>query len=281
MGRNPRATVAGTAGPRMPRAPFRALVVGRGLVAAVPALLAAAPVWAQAPASPDGASHATVAACTLAPGPDTLWSLAQCCAKDLTSNPGCLYYSKANEFVVVKDHAAAKPVAYLIIPSVKVTGVEDNQVFAEPVVDFWQYGWQEAQHYLQKPSAGLGLAINSAPGRDQDQLHIHISCVLPAVAQTLAQNDAKIGSDPAKAVTLPLGPHNNAYKVVKVTALGDKNSPFNLIAAIPHAKDHMGDQSIAVIGSKTAGVYYVLDTYYVKGANRGSAEELLDQACQG
>ena len=43
----------------------------------------------------------------------------------------------------------------------------------------------------------------------------------------------------------------------------------------------MGDQSIAVIGSKTAGVYYVLDTYYVKGANRGSTEELLDQACQG
>jgi hypothetical protein len=42
----------------------------------------------------------------------------------------------------------------------------------------------------------------------------------------------------------------------------------------------MGDQSIAVIGSKTAGVYYLLDTYYVKGANPGSAEELLDQTCK-
>jgi hypothetical protein len=48
---------------------------------------------------------------------------------------------------------------------------------------------------------------------------------------------------------------------------------------MPGAKADMAAQSIAVIGSRTAGVYYVLDTYH-RGANPGAAEELLDQTCR-
>ncbi len=260
---------------------------GRGIACILTAVLLgslfSAPVQAQAPEPHASADHYpdTTATCTLAPTPDTLWSLAQCCAKDLTENPSCRYYSKANEFIVVKDNSKIKPDAYLIIPSIKVTGIEDKQVFSPPVVNFWQYAWQEAQYYLNKPAADTGLAINSVKGRDQNQLHIHISCVLPAVAQALASSESKIGSDPTTALTLPLGPHNNSYEVVKVNALTGSDSPFNLVAAIPHAKEHMGEQSIAVVGSETAGVYYVLHTYYVKGSNRGSAEELLNQTCTG
>lgn len=255
-----------------------AIVVGSGSVWTFLALLTA-PVSAQTPQTQAAAPRAA-AACTLAPKPNTLWSLAQCCAADMNSNPSCVEYDRENKFVIVKDNAAAKPDAYLIIPSLKVSGIEDALVFAAPVVNFWQYGWQIAPDHLRKPAASTGLAINSAPARDQNQLHIHISCVLSAVAQTLSQNDAKIGSDPAKALPLPLGPHHNPYEVVKLNALNGSSSPFNLVAALPHAKGHMGDQSIAVIGSKTAGVYYLLDTNYVKGANPGSAEELLDQTCK-
>jgi CDP-diacylglycerol pyrophosphatase len=243
--------------------------------------LAAALGWAQPPQAQTKVPGYTAAVCTLAPKPDTLWSLAQCCAADVNSSPSCIEYDKENKFVIVKDNAATKPVAYLIIPSLKVTGIEDTHVFAAPVVDFWRYGWQIAPDHLRKPAANTGLAINSVEARGQNQLHIHISCVLPAVAKTLAQNDAKIGSDPTRALQLPLGPHNNPYEVVKVGALNGSSSPFNVVAAIPHAKGHMGDQSIAVIGAQTGGIYYVLDTYYVKGSNPGSAEELLDQRCTG
>jgi CDP-diacylglycerol pyrophosphatase len=258
------------------------MTVGRcGVTAAVMALLAAAPACAQTPQPPAKTYRHTAAVCTLAPRPNTLWSLAQCCVADMNSNPSCIEYDKENKFVVVKDNAAAKPVAYLIIPSLKVTGIEDALVFTAPVVNFWQYGWQTAPDHLRKPAANTGLAINSIEGRSQNQLHIHISCVRPAVALTLSQNDAKIGSDPTKALRLALGPYDNPYEVVKVNGLNGSSSPFNLVAAMPHAKGHMGDQSIAVIGSNTAGVYYVLDTYYVKGDNPGSAEELLNQACNG
>lgn len=224
-----------------------------------------------------------VAACTLANPPNTLWSLAQCCATDLKSNPSCLYDDKTNTFVIVKDNNPKKTIAYLIIPSTtKVTGIEDKQIFSKPFVNFWDDGWKELKYVLKKPTGRFtGLAINSENGRDQNQLHIHISCVSPQVAQTLASNDTNIGTDPKKPwKQLVLGTHNNKYEALKVKLLTDTNSPFNLITDIPGAVNHMKDQSIAVVELKTPDEYYVLNTYYDPvSKNPGTAEELLDQNC--
>jgi CDP-diacylglycerol pyrophosphatase len=237
-------------------------------------------LWAQT--SPTGAQPSPTgsgaAACAVAPKPNSLWSLAQCCAKNLKSNPGCRYYSKADEFIILKDNSPVKPAAYLIIPTVKLTGIEDQQIFTPPFVDFWAYGWQQAQTYVKKPAAEIALAINSASGRTQNQLHIHIACVRPDVAQILASNAAKIESDSATALQLRLGPDDHAYRVIKVTGLTGAESPYDLVAAIPGAKADMADESIAVVGSPTPGSYYVLETY-AHGTNPGSAEELLDQFC--
>jgi CDP-diacylglycerol pyrophosphatase len=162
-----------------------------------------------------------------------------------------------------------------------VTGIEDKQIFAPPVADFWNYAWQQAQFLEKKPAADIGLAINSVRGRTQNQLHIHIACVLPAVARTLADNTGRIGSSPATPIKLVLPPAGHSYRVIKVSAgLSGGDSPFNLVAAMPGAGDDMGAQSIAVIGSTTPGTYYVLDTSG-QDASAGHAEELLDQNCRG
>jgi CDP-diacylglycerol pyrophosphatase len=240
------------------------------------ACLHAAPlaVPAQTRASP----RASPTACVVDLPPNSLWSLARCCAKDLSSDPHCRYYSNSDRFIVLRDNSRAKPNAYLIIPTIKVTGIEDRQIFAPPVADLWANGWQQAQIYLKKPAADTGLAINSGYGRSQGQLHIHISCVRRDVAQALAEHDREIGGDPAKSVAIPLGPENHIYRIIKVTSL-TAESPFDLAAAMSGAKADMAEQSIAVIGSKTPGVYYVLDTRH-EGANPGAAEELLEQACR-
>jgi CDP-diacylglycerol pyrophosphatase len=221
----------------------------------------------------------SAAACQLQPKPNTLLSLAECCATDLKSDPDCRDYNQADSFVIVKDNDPQKNKAYLIISSVPVTGIEDANIFKKPFVNFWQYGWTEAQKYLGKPADDTALAINSKPGRSQNQLHIHISCVRGNVARTLAINDKRIGSDPGKPFTIELGPHGNPYEVIKVKGLSDANSPFRLVYQFPGTKDHMAEQSIAVIGSPTAGVYYLLDTTYAHGSNPGTAEELLNQKC--
>jgi CDP-diacylglycerol pyrophosphatase len=229
------------------------------------------------PMPPARAETLAAAACAVARPPDSLWSLARCCARDLRSNSDCRYYSKTDEFIILKDNSPAKPRAYLIIPTAKVTGIEDPRIFAAPVALFWAYGWQEAGVYLKKPAAQTGLAINSEFGRTQNQLHIHISCVRPDVARVLAENAARIGSDPARPFALALGPHHHTYRAVETGSLTTR-SPFELAAAMPGAADDMKDQSIAVIGSAEPGLYYVLDTTH-RADNPGTAEELLDQSC--
>jgi CDP-diacylglycerol pyrophosphatase len=245
------------------------------LAVAGPVVAEPAPV-AAAPASAGTAVHA----CVVAPRPNSLWSLAQCCSRSLHSNPACRAYDAADKYIILKDNSPRKPAAYLIIPTIEVTGIDDPQIFSAPVVDFWEYGWQHARLFVPRPAAEIGLAINSKRGRTQNQLHIHIACVLPAVAQTLAAHAAEIGSEPATASMLALAPANHIYRVVKVTSLGGADSPFKLVAAMAGAAADMADQSIAVVGTAMPSAFYVLDTA-ATGDNPGSAEELLDQSCRG
>jgi CDP-diacylglycerol pyrophosphatase len=257
---------ASTAGNDRLRRSWRWLrAVAATLTMGVPAL----PAWAQ---------PAATAACVVARPPDSLWSLAQCCSRNLQSNPSCRYYSNQDGFIILKDNSPAKPAAYLIIPTTKVTGIEDRRIFLPPVADFWADGWQEAGVFLKRPAAETGLAINSEFGRTQNQLHIHISCVRRNVVRVLAAHAPNIGANPAQPVEVTLGPQDNLYRVVKTTSLTKRN-PFELVATMPGAADDMKDQSIAVIGSNEPGVYYVLDTRH-HGSNPGAAEELLDQTCR-
>lgn len=228
---------------------------------------------------PAGAQPAVApaAACVLPPRPDTLWALAQCCERSLTGDVGCRVYDKKDDYVIIKDNSVRKPQSYLIIPTKRVTGIEDGLITQAPVVDFWQYGWAQSRTYPGYPPADTAMAINSAHSRTQNQLHIHISCVRPAVRKALDQ--AEIGVFPAKPVTLRLPPHDNLYRAVKLTSLSGEQSPFLVFQADPAVRDHMADQSIAVVGSSIAGQYFALDTQ-VDGANPAHAEELLDQTCQ-
>jgi CDP-diacylglycerol pyrophosphatase len=238
--------------------------------------------WAQtsSPKAPAAAADRGATTCIVAARPNSLWSLAQCCSRTLESNPGCRIYDAAGEYIILKDNSLDKPAAYLIIPSVQVTGIEDKQIFSPPIVNFWEYGWQQAQRFVKEPAAKIALAINSTHGRTQNQLHIHIACVSPAVARALAAAAGEIGDNPATAARLTLGPANHIYRAIKVNGLAGADSPFTLVAAMPGAAAEMGDQSIAVVGSTTSGIYYVLDIQ-AQGANPGAAEELLDQTCGG
>jgi CDP-diacylglycerol pyrophosphatase len=246
------------------------LICGAALLACV-----GQPAWAQI--SPSLPADRPTSACIVAPRPNSLWSLAQCCSTNLNSNPGCREYNSANKYIILKDNSRRKPAAYLLIPTFPVTGIDDKRIFLPPLVDFWRYGWQQGQHLIAKPAAELALAINSARGRTQNQFHIHIACVLPAVAVALARDADRIGTNPATAVELALGPAAHIYRVIKASGLSGANSPFNLAATMPSTPADMGSQSIAVVGSRTPDTYYVLDTAAGSG-NPGAAEELLDQS---
>jgi CDP-diacylglycerol pyrophosphatase len=248
-------------------------------IASIALLLVALAACAGTGNAPRPADMTQAGTCKLAPTPNTLLSLARCCAESLASNPSCREYNPARSYVILKDNARDKPDAYLLVPTAVVTGVEDGQVLHSPVADFWQYGWEASRRFLRVSDRSTALAINSVAGRSQNQLHIHISCVRPDVVSALERN-RRLGYDPSQPLQIRLQPSQHTYRAVLARGLIRHDSPFEAVARMPGAGDAMGQQSIAVIGSRIPELYYVVDTVAGPG-NPGSAEELLDQTCTG
>jgi CDP-diacylglycerol pyrophosphatase len=165
-------------------------------------------------------------------------------------------------------------------------GIESSLTLDPPTVDIWQDGWTEARKYPGYPESRTGLAINSAISRNQDQLHIHMSCVNPSVL-TLLDNLKEISSDPSNPTLIHItlkksgnrvSQHN--YEAVLLNSLTGNSSPFKKMRQIPHANEHVKDQSFAIVKGRGAqSNNYILLNTYANGPNPGEAEELLDQTC--
>jgi CDP-diacylglycerol pyrophosphatase len=205
---------------------------------------------------------------------NALWERVQRCAAEPKPPYGtCLVHNKPHKFVVLKDGAPGKTRAYLLSPDFKVPGIEAPDVFVLPVLNFWKFGWDEATALVKEPPYRLGLAINSAVGRSQDQLHIHLSCATPKAIAAL--EGAHLTQHFQAAPFVKIG--SRTYNARIADALADKDSPFKLILEIAGAKEHMRDQTIAVIGARHGGYYIVQD--FAHGSDKGTAEALLDESC--
>src|SRR5438270_11095613 len=136
--------------------------------------------------------------------PDALWKIVHDkCVPDQKEHgdPGpCalvdLREGDARGYVVVKDLIGATQ--YLLIPTARVPGIESALLLAPDAPDYFADAWRErsyteraAQHPL--PRQAISLAINSAFGRSQNQLHIHIDCIRADVRAVLQRQLAVIG----------------------------------------------------------------------------------------
>jgi CDP-diacylglycerol pyrophosphatase len=209
-----------------------------------------------------------------------LWRIAKQCKESLAKNPGCRAYVSDGdqEYAIVKDNSPVKPQAYLIIPVARVTGIEDPQILTPPLSKLWESAWLWSAEYPGMPPARTGLEINSAMARSQNQMHIHISCVLPEVTDALAKAD--IPSEPQKAITMKFPSDHSTYRVVRIENLRGENSPFVVVGKMAGVdKNDMKDQSILVVSAPKQPGFYVLNTT-AHGPGTGHAEDLLDQKCQ-
>jgi CDP-diacylglycerol pyrophosphatase len=95
------------------------------------------------------------------------------------------------------------------------------------------------------------LAVNSVYGRSQDQLHIHIDCIKPAVRAALDAHARAIGPNWAP-FPVPLAGEPYLAKRIDGSDLAGAN-PFRLLAALPEARAAMGQESLVVTGETGAG----------------------------
>jgi CDP-diacylglycerol pyrophosphatase len=187
---------------------------------------------------------------------------------------------------VERGHVVLKDIVgntqFLVIPTARVTGIEDPALLAAKAPNYWAPAWIARFYVFARarralPRSAIGLAVNSVEGRSQNQLHIHIDCVQPDLRRYLLRNAQRIRhrwSD--------LGEAYNGHRYLAMR-LDSRDltgiEPFKLLAGgIPAARQHMGNWTLAVIGMPRG---FVLLAGHVNPAShdRGAGEETLDHSC--
>ena len=150
-------------------------------------------------------------------------------------------------YAVLKDSEG--PDQFLLIPTARVTGIEDPAVRAPGAPNYFEEAWQ-ARVYTETENGGtlprdwISLAVNSVPGRTQDQLHIHIDCLRADVHQALTESAGSIG--PAWA-PLPVPLAGDGYQAIAIDTLAGVN-PFALATDAADA----ALSTVVVVGAGTA-----------------------------
>ncbi len=151
-------------------------------------------------------------------------------------------------YAVLKDSEGADQ--FLLIPTARVTGIEDPAVREPGATNYFEEAWG-ARVYTERENGGtlprdwISLAVNSVPGRTQDQLHIHIDCLRADVHQALAESAGSIG--PAWA-PLPVPLAGDRYQAIAIDTLAGVN-PFTLATDPVDA----ALSTVVVVGADNAG----------------------------
>ncbi len=161
----------------------------------------------------------------------------------------CTEVNIALGWAVLKDIVGKTQ--FLLIPTARVTGIEDKAVLAAGAPGYWEAAWGarllvEAEAGRALPDDVLSLAVNSIHGRSQNQLHIHIDCISPEVRAAISAHAAEIG-EKWGAFPVPLAGH--AYRAMRVDTLDRPGAdPFQLVAAALPDGGAMGEQGVAAVG---------------------------------
>jgi CDP-diacylglycerol pyrophosphatase len=176
---------------------------------------------------------------------------------------------------------------YLLIPTARVPGIESPLLLAPGAPNYFADAWRERGYTVQAarqplPRDAISLAINSAFGRSQNQLHIHIDCIGSDVRAVLQRHLAAIGDSWAPLPEPLVGHSYRAMRVLDDTL--DGSNPFVLLAdGVPGARMAMGEQTLVVVGAEFGGGHpgFVILTDHVNFAtgDKAGGEELQDHYC--
>ena len=224
------------------------------------------------------------------PNPNVLWHIVHDrCVPDLrqfhTPLPCIAVHPRAG-YALLKDLDGRTQV--LLIPTARVTGIEDPAVRAPGAPDYLALAW--ANRGTVRALAGralareaIALAVNSIAGRTQNQLHIHLDCIRPDVAATIAAQLGAVGTRFAPfPAPLPGGPYL-ARRLDTLSLVGI--NPFRLLAAeVPGAAAAMGRWSLGlvpvVLPSHAAPGFVLLASETDPARHHvAAAERLQDHTC--
>jgi CDP-diacylglycerol pyrophosphatase len=166
---------------------------------------------------------------------------------------------------------------YLLIPLQTFSGTDSGELLDPDLPNYFAQAWS-ARDLLDSyvghpvPRTAVGLAVNSARERDQNQFHIHIECLRPEVFDALHAAAAQL-----TAKWSPITVIGVTYQAVR---LADKSleatRPFDLVAQLSaDARHHLETYNVLI-----AGMQYPDGAGFAILTSTGpSAELLLDPGC--
>lgn len=172
----------------------------------------------------------------------------------------------------------------LTVPTARITGIESRVLLRPGQPNYWQAAWT-AQSYLKAarraplPRDMVGLALNSADGRSQEQLHIHTGCLFPYVRTALAGLRLK-PEDGWRNLQQRLPGGRYRVRAVMGSDLKQIDVLDFLEPSLRGNEDAMSQQTVAVAGATINGQpgFYVLNANSTTGGD-AHAEGLLDFTC--
>jgi CDP-diacylglycerol pyrophosphatase len=221
--------------------------------------------------------------------PNALWQIVHLdCAPAAQRNGTtgiCSDVDLSHRYAILKDRNGVAQ--HLLIPTERISGVESPQVLAPGAENYWADAWN-SRHYVQASLKAahrdrladdqLGLEINSASRRSQEQLHIHVDCMRASAIEALARhrNDA-----PGQWSWDFIG--GARYRIMRVSGQAFDFNPFDIVARDKHGADAMGMQTILVSGAGASAEHdgwLILNSGMDVDDGTGSAEVLLDHQCK-
>jgi CDP-diacylglycerol pyrophosphatase len=186
-------------------------------------------------------------------------------------------------YALLKDRNG--PYQYLLIPTTRVSGVEDPAAVAADAPHWWLAAWQArslVEHAAGRslPREEVSLAINSRYGRSQNQLHIHIDCLKPAVQAALKLHLSEIGAHWAP-LSVPLAGHH--YQAMRLSETRfEVENPLHLAMDAADGSS-MARQTLVVAGATfdngSPGFILLDDRAELWTLDFAHGEELQDHAC--
>lgn len=220
--------------------------------------------------------------------PNALWKIVHfdCApAARTTGRTGlCASVDLPRHYAILKDRNGIAQ--HLLIPTERVSGIESPLLLGPGAQNYWADAWA-ARSFVQKSldkahretlaDDQLGLEINSAYRRSQEQLHIHIDCMQASANAALARHRTDAPGhwrwdtiDGAR------------YRIMRVSGPAFAFDPFEIVARDNPGPDLMAMQTILVVGAGPSAQddgWLVLNSATNVEDGTGSAEGLLDHQC--
>ena len=217
---------------------------------------------------------------------DALWFVVNACVTDQRRfgipSP-CIKVDLASGYAILKH--PTDPTHFLLVPTARIIGIEDPALLSPDKPNYWSEAWRARQYVEERAGRvlereDLSLAVNSIQGRSQDQLHIHIDCIKPAVKVALQTHATVIGPSWAP---FPRPLAGNFYLAKRIDSSDlDGVNPFRLLAALPQARSAMGEQTLVVIGETGPHGrpgFILLTSRAIPDITDGGGEALQDHRC--